>query len=363
MLLYARIPGFYAEIERRDHPELRQRPVIVGGNPRKRGLVQSATPDACAAGVREGMTMIEALERCPRARALPTNMRLYREVANQLRARLRRESRRVEPAGLDAAWLDPRDAGDPAIRVADRLCTGVREELLLPLRVGVAPVKFLAKIASELAGAEGVFSISPNELPGFLKPLPVSRLPGVGPRTEARLAELSVHTAGELVALGRRAVEEALGNHGLAILAYAQGQDQTVIRRAPLRRSVSQEVTLGTPELDRASLEEHLAELARGLESGLALEELAARKLILKVRYSGQDAATRSLTLVRPVRQASDLARLARELLERTQAGLRPIRGLGLAAASLVQRRREDRQIDLFERRGPEGSDSLKPGG
>ena len=348
MLLYAAVPGFYAEVERLANPGLAGRPVIVGGDPRKRGLVQSATPDAVQLGVVLGMPVREALERCPRGRALRTDMRRYRNVASRLRACLRRFTDRVEPAGLEAAFLEPRQPKESAEELAERLQESVREELDLPLRVGIAPAKFLAKIAAEEAGITGILRIAPGEVADFLAPLPVSRLPGVGDKTAAKRAALSVHTVGEDAALGRSALEEQLGNHGLAILGYAQGRDDARLRAAPHPRSLSQESTLDSDELDLPVIQERIEELARHLEAGLGLERLAAKRVTLKLRYADQEQTTRSCTLVRPVAAAQDLAALAADLLARTQAGIRPVRLVGLGVAALTRWRSDDRQLELF---------------
>jgi len=348
MLLYAWVPGFYAEVERRDHPELRQRPVLVGGDPRKGGKLQAATADARASGIREGMLVMKALECCPHARALRTDMKRYREVDRELFASFRQETPRVEPAGLGAAWLDLSGGPDPVESVAERLSVRVREGLGLPLRLGSAPLKFLAKVAAERFDDVEVLHIGASDVAGFLAALPVAFLPGVGPRMAERLRELEVRTARDLQALDPRVVEEEFGKHGLTVRAYALGRGTRSVRAAPRRRSIGQEVTFGDPELDRGVLEERLMELARGLEGGLALEQLAARKLVLKVRYADQQETSRSRTLRQPVALAPDLARLAGQLLDRTQAGRRGIRGIGLSASGLVQARRDDRQLDLF---------------
>lgn len=348
MLLYAEVPCFYAEIERRDEPGLAGRPVIVGGDPRKRGLVQAATPDALAAGVEVGMPMIEALEHCPRARAVRTDVRRYREEQARLRACFRRETERVEAAGPGAAWLDVGGGGELPEAVAARLRERVASELGLPLRVGIAPVKFVARLAAEEAGAAGVRRVGTGEIARFLHPLPVERLPGVGPRTGVRLRELGVRTVGALAELAPRTVEEALGNHGLAILDYARGRDAGAVRAAPVRRTLSQEVTLPRPEQDLTALGERLGELAQGLETALARERQAARRLTLKVRYEDRETVTRTRTLPRAVASAGDLAAAARELLGRTQAGTRAVGLIGLTASQLVRARRDDRQLDLF---------------
>lgn len=348
MLLYAEVPCFYAEIERRDDPALAERPVVVGGDPRKRGTVQAATPDALAAGVQVGMSMIEALERCPRARAVRTDVKRYREVSARLRACFRRETERVEGAGPAAAWLDVSGQDEAPEAIARRLRERVAEELALPLRVGIAPVKFVARLASEEAGAGGVHRVGAGEVARFLGPLPVERLPGVGPRTGARLHELGIRTVGALAALEPRAVEEALGNHGLTIHEYARGRDAGRVRAAPLRRSLSQEVTLPRAEQDLAVLGERVLELAQGLEAALARERQAARRVTLKLRYAEGDAVTRTRTLARAVDAAGPLAEVARELLARTQAGGRAVRLVGLTVGQLVRARRDDRQLDLF---------------
>jgi DNA polymerase-4 len=153
---------------------------------------------------------------------------------------------------------------------------------------------------------------------------------------------------GEVAALGREVLEEHLGNHGLAILGYAQGRDESRLRVAAHPRSLSQESTLDSDELDLPVIRERIEELAQRLEGGLALERLAAKRVTLKLRYADQEQTTRSRTLVRPVAASRDLAALAADLLGRTQAGIRPVRLVGLAVASLIRSRREDRQLDLF---------------
>ena len=347
-LLYAEVPGFYAEVERARDPELAGRPVVVGGDPRKRGLVQSATDDALADGVVVGMPVLDALLRCPRARALHTNMRRYREAATRLRACLRRAAERLEPAGLGAAYLEPAPREEPLLGVAAELRKRVAEEVGLPLRVGIAPVRVLARLAAEEAGPEGVREVRPGEVAEFLAPLPVTRLPGVGPRTATRLAELGVTNVSELVALGRAALEEEFGNHGLAILDLAHGRGPAGVRAATHPRSLSLESTLAQPELDLGVLRERLAELTVRLAEALRLDSLAAGRVAVKLRFADQETTTRSRTLPKPARTAAQLEQAAQDLIGRTEAGTRPVRLVGLSLASLVRSRRDDRQLPLF---------------
>ncbi len=350
-VLYAEVPRFYAEVERVSDPELAGRPVVVGGDPRKRGLVQSATEDALAAGVQVGMPVIDALQRCPRARALHTDMRRYREAATQLRACLRRAAERIEPAGLGAAYLEPERRDASALAIAAELRRRVAEEVGLPLRVGIAPAKFLARLAAEESGPRGVFEVHAGEVAGFLAPLPVTRLPGVGPRTATRLAELGVTRVGELVSLGRATLEEEFGNHGLAILELAQGRGAARVRAATHPRSLSLESTLAHPEVDLGVLHERLGELSHRLAEALRLDSLAAGRVGVKIRYADQETTTRSRTLAQPVRTAAQVEEVAQDLLGRAGVGIRPIRLLGLSLSSLARSRRDDRQLELF----PEG--------
>lgn len=346
-LFYADVPDFYAEVERAANAALADRPVIVGGDPRKKGLVQAATADARAAGVAPDMPVLEALARCPRARALRTDMARYRDADKRLRASFARLVARLEPAGLGAAYLELPE-GVPPEEQARALREGVASELHLPLRVGAGPVKFLARLAAEEAGPGGFLAVAPGRVASFLHPLPVSRLPGVGPNTAMRLAELGAHCVGDVVALGRAALERGLGNHGLAVLAAALGRGDDRIRAAPHPQTLSQEVTLASDELDRTVLGEHLRGLAERLERALALEGLAARRLGLKVRYADGERISRSVSLDHGVAAAGELLEQASELLGRTQAGTRPLRLLGLAAGGLVRPQRDEAQLPLF---------------
>lgn len=346
-ILYADIPCFYAAIEQGDDPALEGRPVIVGGDPRKRGQVQAASPDALAQGVEVGMPMLEALQRCPSARAVKTNMKRYREVSGLLRACLLRSVDALEPMSLEAAYLDPGSAADPE-QVAARLRESVKQELGLLLRVGIAPVKFLAKLAAEQAPHDAVCHVRAGQEAAFLAPLPLDRLPGVGPRTLFTLAECGARTVSQLLELHPAELESRLGNHGLRILEYARGEDASSIRAARHPKTLSQEHTFDEAQLDRSVLDERLQRLASGLEAGLLQQTLVARRIAIKVRYEDSETVTRRQTLLRPVGLAAELYRTADQLLDRTHAGSRPIRMLGMTLSGLSPAGQSDRQLELF---------------
>jgi nucleotidyltransferase/DNA polymerase involved in DNA repair len=349
LVLYAEVPCFYAFVERAAEPELATRPVIVGGDPRKRGLVQAATPDALAMGVRPEMPMLEALALCPPARAVRTDMPRYREASRRLIACLRREVERLEPAGLGAVYAEASGLPDPEA-IARAWVTRVKQELGLSLRVGIARTKLLARLAAEEA-AEGVRRVAPAQETAFLSPIPVTRLEGVGQKTASTLAEHGARTIGEVVALGSERLEALFGTHGLRIHASATGAEDPPVRAASHSQSLSREATLSGEPFDREALVDQLQQLARQLESELRVQGLGARRVTLKIRYAEHGTTTRSQAVSAPLASAAEIHAVARHLLGRAQASVRPIRGLGIQLAKLVLQRESDRQIDLFSPR------------
>jgi DNA polymerase-4 len=336
-------------VEIAQDPTLVGRPVLVGGDPRKRGLVQSASPEALAAGVESEMPVMEALRLCPTARTLRTNVRLYRESSRRLLACLRQEVGRLEPFGLGAAYFEAQPAVDPHA-LAAQLRARVGAELGLPLRVGIGTGKFLARLAAEDAGEAGVRQIPAGGEEAYLARLSLTRLEGVGRKTAAALSELGARTIGDVAALGRERLEETFGTHGLRIHALATARDETPVRAARHPQSLSREVTVRGETSDRGVLLEHLADLVRDLAEELRRQALTAGQVALKLRYEDQVLSTRSAALGSPTAQASLLGAAAAHLLDRTQAGSRPVRTVGVQVSRLAPAGQADRQLDLFPR-------------
>ena len=358
-VLFAEVPCFYAVVERSRDASLALRPVIVGGNPRKRGLVQAATLDAQADGVRPDMPVSEAIALCPRARLLRTDMARYREASRRMFACMRRRLTSLEAHGLGGAYFDvSTDAASPA-EIASDLKERVKEDVGLSLRAGVASGKFLARLAAAEAGPDGVRIVAPGEEPTFLGPLGVERLEGVGKRTAQTLEALGVRTIAEVVALGRDDLERALGVHGLRLYSLARGRDDTRVR-ASRPKSISRESTLrgfeagisGSGSVDMAVFSETLQDLTRALDAELQMQGLAAGKLTLKVRFADQEKTTRSETFGSPCASANELHDCALRLLARTQAGSLPLRGLGVQLGNLAPAEDANRQLDLFSPQG-----------
>jgi len=333
-ILFAEVPCFYAAVERADDSTLVDRPIIVGGNPRKRGLVQGASEEALAVGVMLDQPVHEALKLCPEARTVRTDMKRYRDVSGRLFVCLRRGFDRLEPFGLGAAYLDVTGSPDPPEEIASRLQNIVAGELGLGLRVGIASGKFLARLAAEEAGACGCYCVDPDRQAAFLSPLPVTRLEGVGNKTAATLAELGAQRIGQLLEIG-------------AIHAYAVGRDDRPVRAASHPQSLSREATL-EESLDLEVLASVIEDLARRLEIDLRAQGLSAGRVVLKIRFLDRATNSRSKTLAAPISSAAEIQRLAVGLLTYMAAGSRPARGLGIQLGRLQRSEAADRQLELF---------------
>jgi len=347
VILFAEVPCFYAAVERADDPTLADRPIIVGGDPRKRGLVQGASEEALAAGVMLDQPVHEALKMCPEARAVRTNIKRYREVSGRLFVCLRRGFDRLEPFGLGAAYLDVTSSPNSPEEIARRLQGIVFDELGLGLRAGIGSGKFHARLAAEEAGASGCYRVDASRQTAFLSPFPVTRLEGVGAKTAATLAELGVHRIGQLLEVGADLLQEALGTHGLRIHAYAAGRDDRPVRAASHPQSMSREATLDE-SLDFAVLSAHIEDLARRLEVDLRAQGLSAGRVALKIRFSDRSTSTRSTTLTGPISSSAEIQERAVGLLSNMSAGSRPARGLGIQLGRLQRSEDSGRQLDLF---------------
>jgi DNA polymerase-4 len=371
VLLHADLDAFYASVEQRDHPELRGRPVIVGGTGR-RGVVSAASYEARRFGVHSAMPSFEARRRCPEGVFLRGDMRKYGAVSRQVFAIFERFSPRIEAVSLDEAFLDltgsvrllgpPRTAGE-ALRRA------VRSELGLAVSVGIAPTRMAAKIASEEAKPDGLLEVTPASLRAFLDPLPVGRLWGVGPVTGAALLGAGFATIGDLARAAPETLVRLLGEGlGVQLARLARGEDPGTVDPERAAVSYSEENTFEEDVSDRERLAAVLLDHAESVARRLRRDRLRARVVMVKVklgepgpidppglRATGtrgprpgpyrHPVVTRRATLAEPTDDGAQLAREARRLLERVPR--RPIRLLGVAATGLEPA--GGGQLGLFE--------------
>jgi DNA polymerase-4 len=275
-------------------------------------------------------------------------MRRYREVDRRFAATLRGIVPRVECFGLGAGFADISNASVPGEEIAAAMRHAVRATLSLPLRVGLASGKFLARLAAAEIAEEGAYRIAAGQEDRFLAPLPVARLEGVGRKTAATLAELGAHTIADVVALGRDRLQAALGVHGLRIYELACGRDEEPVQGSRHPKSVSRESRVGGDGIDFAALSEQVAGLAHQLEVELARNGVAASRIVVKLRDTSGAVITRTRTLASPVASAAALLKEALALLVLAGMGARPARGLGIQLAELTPGAEGDRQLPLF---------------
>jgi len=345
VIAHADMDAFYASVEQRDRPELRGRPVVVGGASR-RGVVASASYEARRFGVRSAMPAVEARQRCPHAVFIAGDMKRYARESRRIFEIFRRFTPRVEGLSLDEAFLDltgtERLLG-PAVEVGRRLRAAVREETGLVVSVGIAPVKLVAKIASDLAKPDGLIEVRRSEVEAFLAPLAIGRLWGVGPITEARLQAAGFRTLGDLAAADRTRLRPVLGDWGAAFARLARGGDLREVEPFRGAVSLSEESTFEYDIKDRAALEATLLAHAESVARRLRREGLRARTVVLKLKLGrrrtpgprGFPLLTRRQTLPDATDDGETIACAARALLARTELA-EAVRLLGVGVTNLA---------------------------
>jgi DNA polymerase-4 len=373
IILHVDMDAFYAAIEQRDRPELRGRPVMVGGTPEGRGVVAAASYEAREFGVHSAMPAARAVRLCPEAAFLPVDMRKYAQVSHQVMAILERHSDRIEQISIDEAFLDISDrAADfaQAEALARQIKREIGEELKLTASVGVGPNKYLAKLGSDFRKPDGLVVIRPEEAEDFLAPLPVQKLWGVGPKTEKRLQAAGLATIGQVREAPIAQLRRLLGAWADVVHELARGVDDRPVETERETKSVSAEETFAKDLYELKELRRALAELSREVAKRLREEELQARTIAIKVRFGDFKTITRQSTLSEATDRAEVLRRTSYRLLDEVDRGRQGIRLLGVRGSGLargpqqlslfdprVQRRAElERQVSYLRKRYGEGA-------
>jgi len=349
-IVHIDMDAFYASVEQRDNPALRGQPVVVAwrGN---RSVVCAASYEARRFGVRSAMPALRAERLCPQAIFVPPDFPRYRAVSRQTREIFCRFTDLIEPLSLDEAYLDVTEnkAGLPtATKVAHAIRRQIRDELHLTASAGVAPNKFLAKIASDWRKPNGLFVIQPEEVDAFLPPLPVERLPGVGKVTAERLANLGVHTVGDLRGLELGALESHFGRHGVRLHELAFGMDESPVVPDRPTQSLSAEDTFER-DLALAETEDAIRRLAEKVWAASRKETRIGRTVVLKLKTSEFRNLTRSLTPDEPPSSCEQLTAIALALRERVHLGAaQRFRLIGVGLGNFRDPADESAQPDLF---------------
>ncbi|MEZ4318514.1 MAG: DNA polymerase IV [Myxococcota bacterium] len=349
--LHVDMDAFYASVEQRDDPTLRGRPVAVGGDPEGRGVVAAASYEARRYGVHSAMPAGQALRLCPDLIFVRGSFAKYRAASQHMHAIFADYTDQIEALSLDEAYLDVTEnhAGlEFASQVAVEIRRRIWDELELTASAGVAPVKFAAKIASDHRKPNGLTVIPPEQLLAFLHPLPVRKLPGVGPSTEGRIRALGIHTIGDLARRDLRELERRLGSRGSWLWNMAHGEDPRRVVASRIRKSRGSERTFDTDVTDAARLLDFLAEQIRSLCEGLQRASEKARTVTLKIRYADFTTVTRAATLPRATDAVEDVLPEVHRLLARTDAGTTPVRLAGVTFSNFTSAAEgAEEQLDL----------------
>lgn len=330
-ILHADVDAFYASVAQRDDARLRGRPVIVGS-----WVVMAASYEARAYGVRGGMNTARARRQCPDAIVVDPCWPAYVESSRTVFEIFRRCCEVVEPGSMEEAFLDVTGAAAPAEQIAATLRREVREQAGLPLSVGVARTKVLAKMASRSAKPDGLFVVEPERELEFLHPLPVERVWGIGPATARRLHVRGLSTVGEVAAVAEPELIAMLGKaSGRYVHAIAHNHDHRPVQRRRGRRSFGAQRALGRAPRTQAELDTALADLAERVTRRMQRKGRAGRTVVLRLRFADYTHATRSCTLAAATADAGPVAAASRELLAAAMA-LVEARGITLVGLTVT---------------------------
>jgi DNA polymerase-4 len=353
-ILHIDMDAFYASVEQRDKPELRGLPVAVGGSPDQRGVVAAASYEARAFGVRSAMPMARAVRLCPSLVIVRPDFGRYRAASQAVFAIFRGVTPLVEPLSLDEAYLDVTENvwGETLGQtVARRIKEEIKSATRLTASAGVAPNKFLAKIASGWKKPDGLTVIAPERVEQFLQKLPVDALWGVGPVTAKRLRERGIERLVDVRATSMKVLQEAVGSHAEWLRRLAEGVDDRPVEPNQSAKSSGTENTFAEDLTDLAEIRTEIDEMARDGAAWLERKSLLCRTVTVKVRYSDFTTITRSHSSETPTRDADDIAARAIALLDRTEAGQRPVRLLGVSVHNLIDpmEKRQTVRLPLFD--------------
>jgi len=337
-ILHIDMDAFYASVEQRDNPDLRGKPVAVGGDPNGRGVVAAASYEARKFGVRSAIPMARAIRLCPDLVIVHPDFKKYKAASQAVFEIFRSVTPLVEGLSLDEAYLDVTENawGEPLGKtVAQRIKAEIRKATNLTASAGVAPNKFLAKIASAWKKPDGLTVIAPERVESFLQKLPVDALWGVGPVTAARLRERGIERLVDVRSADDEVLRAAVGSWSDWLRQLARGIDDREVEPRHEPKSSGSENTYSQDLTDLNEIRLEIDEMARGAAEWLGKKQLLCRTVTIKVRYSDFTTITRSHSRTPPTRDAEDIAQRAVKLLERTEASTRPVRLLGVSVHNL----------------------------
>jgi DNA polymerase-4 len=349
-IIHLDMDAFYAAVEVLDDPALEGEPVIVGGS-KERGVVSSASYEARKFGVHSAQPIATALNLCPHGVFLPVRMGRYKEVSERVFSIFHRFTPLVEPLSIDEAFLDItgsiRIFGTPE-EIVQKIKKAIKEEIGLTVSAGIAPLKFIAKIASDLNKPDGLIVVPPEQVEAFLEPLPIEKLWGVGKTTQKALTLLNVHTVGDLSRIPLEVLEAKFGKHGKHLHLLSMGIDEREVETEREVKSVGHEETYAEDISNIDAVKKEILSLAIRVARRLRNKGFGGKTVTLKVKYDDFVQITRSMTLPETTDDGREIFRYCLQLLKKTEAGKRPIRLLGVSLSNLNSSEAK-RQRTLFD--------------
>jgi len=338
-ILHIDMDAFYASIEQLDNPALKGKPVIVGGSPKERGVVSAASYEARKFGVHSAMPMVQAVRLCPQGIFVPGRMERYVEISRKIQSIFLNYTPDVEPLSLDEAFLDVSGCISlfgSAEAIGHRIKADIKDQLGLTASVGIAPNKFLAKLASDLKKPDGFVVLTEQNKQQILDPLPVSKIWGIGKVTSEALKQAGISTIHQLRTTPESILKSIFGNQVFDILELAQGIDDRKVEPVSQSKSISSEKTFGTDVLDKDILLGVLLGQVEEVSQRLRTEGLEARTITLKIRYRDFKTITRSHTLDKPSNTTLLLWQEAKSIFNQWhRKSAAPLRLLGFGASGL----------------------------
>ena len=350
-IIHLDMDAFYPAVEVLDNPELRGKPVIVGGS-RERGVVSSASYEARKFGVHSAQPMATAMRLCPHGIVLPVRMARYQEISRQVFDIFHIFTPLVEPLSIDEAFLDVTGSTrlfGPPVEIAKQIKQKVFEDTGLTISAGVAPSKFIAKIASDMEKPDGLTVVAADRIREFLDPLPIQKMWGAGKVTQTALARLNIHTFKDLRQMSVEVLEKKFGRHGLHMHQLAMGIDERDVETLHEVKSIGHEDTYSHDILELEAAKRELLSLADRVARRMRRKGLEGKTITLKVKYSDFARITRAVTLHQYTNDSAAIYSHACRLMEKTAVGKRPVRLLGISLSNLSATE-AGRQLSLFDR-------------
>lgn len=352
-IIHVDMDAFYAAIEQRDNPDLKGKPVIIGGKENTRGVVSTASYEARKYGIHSAMPLVEAYRRCPEAVFIKPDLQKYRRVSYSIMRIFEEYTPLVEPLSLDEAFLDVTgsqklfgSAEEIGIKIKDR----IKKELNLTASIGIAPNKFLAKLSSDLNKPDGFNVVNIGDLKEKIWPLPITKLWGIGNKTANKLKGFNINTIGELARVDESLLVKLLGSWGQEVKRLANGIDPRPVVPERDAHSIGHEITFKEDIKDKKILEDILLELSQDVGWRLRRTGFFGKTIIVKLRFYDFQTITRSQTISEATNRDDVIFKIAQELFHKNFSGEKSLRLIGITLSNLVKEEEVKKQLTLFNK-------------